>query len=132
MAWEKVWLEAFFFDFVGVIGAYAESKSSFMHRANACKMPSAPCLAFPARRGDLLRVHTIVSETISPLLSLRSGALKVRLNFFQRFPFRLRQEKRCGHKVNDGAGSESEEHSRVSMLANGRQKNRCDGRGHTL
>ena len=60
---------------------------------------------------------------------LSVSALKMPFDFFERFSFRLRQDKRCGDKINDCAAGENKKHRGIAVLPNCRQKDPGDGGG---
>src|SRR6185503_18439048 len=70
-----------------------------------------------------------VARRIFFMNSKSVSALEMLLDFFQRFSFRLRQDKRGGQKINHRASGEYEKHRGIAILADGRQKDSGDGGG---
>ncbi len=73
------------------------------------------------------------NAAILDFMSLRFfRAFKMFFNFFQGFALGFRQEECRRDEINHGAAGEDEEHRRVTVLADRRQKDRCNRRGYGL
>src|SRR6266446_4678924 len=65
-------------------------------------------------------------------LSYLLYAFEMLFDFFQSFTLGFRQEKSGGDEINRRESAEREEHRRVAVFADGRQKNRGDTRRNRL